>query len=302
MNTTTRSSHSTNYLKGAILAALGGICWGLSGSMGQFMFNDLGMDSKWLVPIRLGLAGIILLAYACVRDRQFVLQPWKNRADAIELLIYGIFGVSFCQFLYFLTIQLSTAGIGTILQDLSPIMILAVTCIMQRRAPVLREVSAILLALAGVFLITTHGSFTDFAVPPAALLTGVLCAVCVTVYNMVPVRLIKKYPVYLLQGWSFLIGSILIALIFQSWTIEYTPNLMGLFGIAFVVIVGNVLAFTLYMLGVKYIGPDKAILYGFAEPICAAVIGVLFLGSPFTMWDLVGFAAVFGMLALISRK
>ena len=39
-------------LTGAILTTLGGICWGLSGSMGQYLFTRQGMDSRWLVPIR----------------------------------------------------------------------------------------------------------------------------------------------------------------------------------------------------------------------------------------------------------
>lgn len=289
-------------MKGAILATLGGICWGTSGSMGQFMFNDLGMDSRWLVPIRLGCAGILMLAWALIKDRDLVFQPWKDKREARDLVIYGILGVSFCQFFYFLTIQLSTAGIGTIMQDLSPVMILAVTCFLARRGPTRREILAIVLALGGVFLITTHGSLTELAVSPAAIGTGVLCAVCVVIYNMVPVKLMEKYPVYMLQGWAFLMGSIVIGAIFRSWTIDYTPNAVGLFGIAFVVVVGNVLAFTLYMLGVKYIGPDKAILYGFSEPICAAILGILIFHNAFTLWDFVGFVMVFAMLALISKK
>ena len=45
-------------LVGAVLATGGGICWGLSGSMGQYLFRCQGMDSRWLVPYRLGLAGV----------------------------------------------------------------------------------------------------------------------------------------------------------------------------------------------------------------------------------------------------
>ena len=44
-------------IKGALLTLSGGACWGLSGSMGQYLFTRQGMDSRWLVPIRLGLAG-----------------------------------------------------------------------------------------------------------------------------------------------------------------------------------------------------------------------------------------------------
>ncbi|MDD6716121.1 MAG: DMT family transporter [Firmicutes bacterium] len=287
-------------LTGAILTTLGGICWGLSGSMGQYLFTRQGMDSRWLVPVRLGLAGIILLLYCARRFGRMVLSPWQNKTEARDLVIYGLLGVSCCQFLYFLTIQLSTAGAATILQDLSPIMILFVSCRQAKRVPKLHEILAIALALAGVFLITTHGTKGSMAVPLPAVITGVLSAIGVTIYNVTPQRLMRRYPVVLLQGWAFLMGGTASSLIFRPWHFGYVPNVIGLFGIAFVVLVGNVLAFPLYIQGVKYIGPEKAILYGFSEPISAAVVGTLFLGSPFTLFDAAGFALVFSMLALIS--
>lgn len=95
-------------------------------------------------------------------------------------------------------------------------------------------------------------------------------------------------------------GGIATALLFQSWRIAYTPNLMGMLGIAFVVVVGNICAFTLYISGVKQIGPQKAILYSFAEPITAALISVVVLGTAFTVFDAIGFLLIFAMLWLIT--
>jgi hypothetical protein len=39
-------------------------------------------------------------------------------------------------------------------------------------------------------------------------------------------------------------GGLFFSLVFHIWTISYTPPWMGYLGIAFVVLVGNVLAFT----------------------------------------------------------
>lgn len=288
--------------KGALLSTLGGICWGLSGSVGQYLFDVEGMDARYLTPIRLGGAGILLLVYCMIRyGASFVFAPWKGRRDRRDLLIYGLLGVSACQFLYFRTIQLSSAAVATILQDLSPAIILLVTCALARRAPKKVEIAAIVLGLAGVFLITTGGNLSGFSVPAAALVSGVLCAFTVMIYNVVPANLFKSYPVVLLQGWAFFMGSIVLGLIFRPWSYHYTPTLIGYLGIAFVILVGNMLAFPLYMEGVHLIGPEKGILYGFSEPLTAAIIGVLFLHNTFTFWDGVGFVLVFGMLSLISR-
>ena len=40
--------------------------------------------------------------------------------------------------------------------------------------------------------------------------------------------------------------------------------------------------------------------YGFAEPVTAAILAVTLLDTPFTVWDALGFAAVFAMLAVLS--
>ena len=282
-------------IKGSALTMGGAVCWGVSGCMGQYLFTREGMDSTWLVPIRLFLAGLILCGFFFIKDRKTLFDPWnvrKNPRNAIDLLVYGLAGVSCCQFTYFLTIQLSSAGMGTILQDVSPVIILLVVCIQQKRGPRVFEVCSILLALVGVFLITTHGSLTGLAVYAGYLL--------LLHFKRKRKKLQEQYPTPMLQGWAFLMGGIMFALIFRPWQIDYVPTAMGAFGIFTVVVLGNVLAFSLYMSGVPLIGPQKASLYSFAEPVTAAIISTLVLGSPFTLWDALGFGCIFLMLVLLS--
>ena len=56
-------------LKGALMAAGGGVCWGISGTMGQYLFTHEAMQTTWLIPIRLSLAGLILFVDGLVKDR-----------------------------------------------------------------------------------------------------------------------------------------------------------------------------------------------------------------------------------------
>lgn len=289
-------------VKGAILTILGGTCWGISGSVGQYLFNYEGMVSRWLVPIRLGLAGILILIYYFFKDRELMMKPWKTKRDILELIVYGLLGVSFCQLLYFLTIQLSSASIATILQEVSPIFVLMATCLIEKRRPKGFEIGAIILAILGIVLITTHGNLDSISVSFLAILAGVGSAFCVMIYNVVPRNLLKKYPVLLLQGWAFLLGGIFFSVVFQPWTISYVPSLSGILGILFVVIIGNILAFTLYLSGVRYVGANKGVLYGFAEPVTAAIISCAAFHTSFNFVDLIGFVCVFGMLVMISVR
>ena len=285
---------------GILLTILGASCWGLSGSVGQYLFDVQQMDSKWLVPIRLGLSGFVLMVYCLIKYKKEVLKPWVTPKRAKYMVVYGLLGVSCCQFLYFLTIELSNAAIGTILQDLAPIFILLVTCIYGKRFPKAGEICSIVLAILGVFFLTTHGNMENISVPTSALLAGIASAVGVMIYNVLAPRVTGDMPVVIAQAWSFLMGGLAGFLIFRVWQIHYVPNIYGILGIIFVVLVGNIGAFTLYISGVKRIGPQKAILYSFAEPITAAIIATTILGSKFTVYDALGFGLIFLMLCSIT--
>lgn len=284
-------------ISGALFALAGGLCWGISGCTGQYLFTKQAMPVYWLIPIRLGLAGILILLYYTIKNPRLTFSVWTSRRSALYMIVYGILGVSMSQFTYFMTINLSSAGAATILQDVSPAIILLIACMRQKRKPKLLEVAAVILAFTGVFLLTTHGNIKNMAVKPAAVATGLLCAVFVVVYTMTAGALQKTLPTFLMQGWAFLLGGIFFTLLFHPWTISYTPNAAGIAGIAVVVAVGNMLAFTLYMTGVKNTGPERASLFSFSEPLSAAVIGTVVLGSPFTLWDAAGFLCIFLMLA-----
>lgn len=293
---------ASRQIKGSLFAISGGCCWGMSGCVGQYLFTVQNMDSKWLVPIRLFLAGLIIFAYYLVKNPKQLIEPWKQKRTAIELLIYGILGVGLCQLTYFWTIQFSSAGTATIIQNVSPVMILMVVCIAKRRRPRIFEVVSLLLALIGVFLITTHGSLTQLVISPYALIIGIISAACVVVYTLTPRTLQRIYPTSLMQGWAFFMSGIVFAFILKPWDIDYTPNVLGILGILFVVIVGNIMAFTTYMTGVKYIGAQRSSLFGFAEPVVAAIISTAFLGSTFTIWDAFGFGCIFVMMFLLVTK
>jgi drug/metabolite transporter (DMT)-like permease len=290
----------SNQAKGAFFTLFGAACWGVSGCIGQYLFNYQGMDSTWLVPIRLFLAGLVMGAFYCIKDHKQFFAPFHSKRNVIDLIIYGVFGVSFSQFLYFFTIQYSSAGVATILQDLFPAIVLIIACISSHRLPHIFEIISIALALFGVFLLTTHGSLTELAISPAALFAGILCAFAVVLYNLWPKNLQKQFSTPILQSWAFLMGGTVALFLFRPWTMHYVPTVFGILGIAGVVLIGNVLAFTCYMQGVKLVGAQKASLYSFAEPVTAAIISTVVLDSPFTIWDGLGFASIFIMLVLLS--
>lgn len=138
--------HTKNIRKTGILITLAGGClWGLSGACGQFLFAEKNACSDWLVPIRLVLAGFLLTAWYLLRRPTLARQIWSGRKSAITLLCYGILGMMLCQYSYFKAIEYSNAGTATVLQYLSPVLIMIVMCIRKRRLPGIIDTAAVLL-------------------------------------------------------------------------------------------------------------------------------------------------------------
>ena len=101
-------------LRGALLTLLGGMLWGFSGTCGQYLLQTKGLTSEFIVPIRLTAAGLLLLLVCAVREGRHIFDVFKR--DARDIVIFGVLGMSMCQYTYFSAIGASNAGTATVLQ------------------------------------------------------------------------------------------------------------------------------------------------------------------------------------------
>ena len=157
---------------GICLTLAGGICWGLSGCFGQYLFQKKDITADWLVMVRLLLAGVLLVLMGFLLTKKRMGDIWKNPVDRRQLLIFSVFGMLSCQYTYFAAIQYSNAGTATVLQSLAPLLILGVVCFKEKRWPRKMETGAIFCALLGVFLLSTHGDIHSMSITTLALVFG----------------------------------------------------------------------------------------------------------------------------------
>ncbi len=286
-------------VKGIVLTLVGGIFWGVGGSCGQFLFENKEVTSGLLVPIRLFAAGIIILALQIVRKEK-ILDIWKNKKDAVDVLLFALFGMMLCQYSYFTTIQYSNAGTATVLQYTGPAMILVYLCVKAKRLPKLYELAALLFSCAGVFVLATHGDISSLALPPEALFWGIIAAVTLVVYNLQPVRIIAKFSTLTVMGWGMAIGGIILTAIMRPWRVTAVWDIGTFAALGFIIIFGTIAAFYCYLTGVRLVGAANASLLACIEPIAATVVAAAWLKVKFTPIDLVGFALTITAVLIIS--
>ena len=190
----------SHYKSGVLFTVVGALLWGISGTSGQFLLQQRGLTSGWLVAVRMLMAGLILLMLCYKKEKEAIFRVWKDKRDRRDLFLFAALGLSFCQYTYFATISHSNAGTATVLQFLAPVLIMIYLSVKNRKLPRPAELTAITFAVAGIFLLATNGRFDSLAISQEALIYGLLSAVSVVIYNLQPARLIKTYGTLLSLG------------------------------------------------------------------------------------------------------
>lgn len=289
-----------NTKKGFIDTTIGAVLWGINGVFASFLFSKKGITSDWLAPYRLLLAGIIMLVYLYIKNKNKIFDIVRNKKDLTEIIIFGIFGMMGTQYTYFTTIQHSNAGIATVLQYFGPTLILVYICLKQKRKPKTYELSALFLSMFGVFILATHGNINTLQVSKTALFWGMLSAVALVVYTVQPAKLLKKYGSAIVTAWGMLIGGVILSILRKPWAQGVSIDTTIILFLLLIVFCGTIFAFLFYLSGVNLIGPTKSSLVACTEPVVATICSVLFLGVSFSFLDAVGFIFIMSTVFIVA--
>ena len=288
--------------KGFLLTLIGGTCWGFSGACGQFLFSHYQVSSFWLASMRMCFAGLILSIASLFVAREPLTTMLRSRHDVIECIIFGICGLAFCQITYLQVIKYSDAGTATVLQYLFPVMIMVLVCLKGRKLPTAIEALCVFLAVGGTFVIATHGHPQTMALSKQGLMWGLISAVSCCFYTLLPRRLMRVYGSVPVTGLGMLSGGIFTLVAFRTPGLYVPLDTHGFLATAAIILIGTALAFTLYLQGVKEIGPVRASMIASIEPVSAAVFAFAWLRTPFAAMDLLGFAMIITTIFLLAVK
>lgn len=255
-----------------------------------------------MTTVRMLTAGVVLSIVAMTKCRDRVAGLWRNKRDALELVLFALFGLMFSQYAYLMSIDHSNAGTATVLQYLGPVLIMALVCIWRRRLPNGRETIAIVLAVGGTYLLATHGNPKTMVLSREGLIWGLLSAASLAMYTLLPARIIPKWGSIAVTGCAMLIGGIAMALIVRIWTMPVALDLKGWMAVGGIAVMGTVLAYTLYLQGVGDIGAVRASMLASVEPVSATLFSVLWLKTDFQPIDLIGFVCIMATVFLLSKK
>ena len=88
----------------------------------------------------------------------------------------------------------------------------------------------------------------------------------------------------------------------RIWQIPVHLDMAGILALAGIIIIGTLVAYTLYMQGVQDIGAVKASMLASVEPVSATLFSALWLDTSFVFMDFIGFLLIMSTVFLLAKK
>lgn len=299
----------TSIRAGTLCCIFGAVCWGFSGTCSQALFEHIQVNATWVTAVRMLAAGLLILAFDAAvqtkRDGVFSVRnftaPLRDRKSCVLIVLFAVAGLAFCQLAYLNAIKYTNSGTATVLQNLSVVMIALVVCATERSLPTLRQVTAIILALIGVWLVATGGRPGNMVLTARGLFWGIVAAIGAVCYTLLSRAPVERWGSIRVTGWGMLAGGIIMAFISNIWRAPSGIDAKTVILLAIIVAVGTVGAFILFLRGINEAGPVKASVLGCMEPLTAAVLSAVWLGSSFSAADIAGFAFILSTVFILRK-
>lgn len=140
------------------MAGLAAVFWGSMGVAGQYLLQNCHFTPMDLISIRMLLAGSIFVGIEFFLLKKGALKVFETKQNIIDLIIYTLTIIG-TQLTFFVCIQYANAPFAAVLTATVPLWIMIFMVVFQHKRLTVKEVFCGLVAVAGVVLVVTGGSF-----------------------------------------------------------------------------------------------------------------------------------------------
>jgi drug/metabolite transporter (DMT)-like permease len=230
--------------------------------------------------------------------------PGLTRGDAVRVLVAGLLIVVGYHLFLNIGEQHTTSGIAALVVALAPAMtlILAVTLGLDRIR--LRHVVGLAIAFAGVAIVVALGSGSDLSLESArGPLIVIGAPLAFALYNVILKPLLGRHDLLPLTAATSLVGIIGLVPFARDSTVDTVVDASAAdtARLLYLGVLATLLGYILWNVGLRGIGPTRAVSYTYAISPLAVVIGAIVLDETVTPWLVLGGALVIGGIVLTQR-
>lgn len=282
-------------MRGYAQVAAAAVLWGTLGLAARRIFAA-GLTPLEGAAWRATGAFALLLLYCLVADRGALR---ISRRDLPLLAAYGAVSVAGFMTVYFTAIGLTTVATAAVLLYTAPawVVVLARAFFGEPMTPM--KTAAVALAFAGCVLVIGAVGPGAVRLTPGGLLAGLGAGLTYALYSIFGKTALRRLSpmttvVYTLGfGALFLIGA--------GGGLPSLPR-ASLGPLFYVIVFPTVLAYLLYIGGLRWVEAGRASVVATLEPVVAALGGAFLLREPFGIAQWIGAALVIGGVVLVQGE
>ena len=272
--------------------------WAVNGTVGKIIVDSGDISALRLAELRSTGAGLVLfVAVGLVRPATLSV----SRREVGFLAVFGIGGLAFVHFLYFVAITHLDIGIALVIQYIAPVLV-ALWARFFVHEPVRRRLwLALALALAGLSLVVELWSGT--ALDGVGVAASLAAACAYALYILMAERSLQRgRDVFSLLAWGFIFATAFWTIAQPWWSFPWSrltahASLLGRLDhvtapvwllVGYVVMLGTVVPFVLMITALHHIPATRATVVAMAEPVLGGLVAYAWLEESLGPFQIAG--------------
>ena len=291
---------------GVLAVAIASVLFAVNGTVAKLAMQA-GLSPTRLVELRSVGSAVVLVTVALLTIRR----QMRLRANEIFVMaVLGIVGMALVQWFYLVAISRLPVGLALLIEYTAPLLVALWARFVLGEQVRARVWWALAACLVGLTLVAQVRRGIELDAIGLAAAGG--AALSLATYYLLGERLVAQRDPLSTQAWSLAFAGAFWLVVQPLWTFQ--PGLLAddvalpgaLAGstaplwalVAWVIVLGTVVPYTLVLGGLKVIGAARAGLIGMIEPVVASAAAWAVLGEAMTAVQLVGGVVVLGGVAL----
>lgn len=279
--------------KGIFFIIAAAVLWGTTGTTQAFA--PVGASPLTVGAFRLLIGGSVLLLIA-VADGSF---RYGGRWNPVHMII-GALAVAAYQISFFSAVLLTGVAVGTIVAIGSgPAFAGILGRLFLGEHLGLKWYIATVLAVAGcTFLVFSGGA--DVKVNPLGIFAALGAGFTYAVYTLAGKFMLETHRGNAVVAVMFFGGAVILTPLLFIYDVSWILTVSGVITMAHLGILATTLSYILFAKGLKTVSVSKTATLSLAEPLTAALLGVIVLGESLNMMVGTGIFCLFLGIAILS--
>ncbi|MCW2495358.1 DMT family transporter [Jatrophihabitans sp.] len=280
---------------GLLAVSLGALLWGTAGVSVQIIHERSGLSAVPIGFLRLGIAGVAVFAVRGLRGVRAAVAV--TRADPWVVAGAGV-GLGAYQALYFIGVQDVGVSVSTLISlAVAPVALTVVAAVRRRRLPALLQVGTVVVAVAGLVLISLRPGSGSGSHPLIGLGASFLSGLGYAATTILNRRLVRRADPLLLAGLTSAIGAIVLLPLAVASGLYWPSDALSGGYLGYVGVVTTVAAYGLFFTGLRTTPSETAGVLTLLEPLAAAVLAALVLHESLSGLGVVGAVLMLAAIA-----